>query len=237
MLAGNELRLHEEIMLLALRDEEGTVASGTMYSYGVAGAILAELLLEQRIRLEEPRKNQKLVTLASPDPVGDELIDECLERVAGAKRRKRPETWVSHFASTKQLKHRVATQLCRRRILAADEDKVLLIFTRRIYPEINPEPEQRLIERLRQAIFTDAEAIDPRTMVLVSLASATSILPVVFKKKDLKARKKRIEQIVNGEVTGKAAKDAIEAMQAAVMVACIMPTIMTTVITTTAATR
>ena len=237
MLAKDELHLYEEIMLLALRDEEGTVASGAMYNYAVAGAILAELLLEQRLCIEEPKKNKKLVTLASPEPVGDELIDECLERIADAKRRKRPETWVSHFASIKQLKHRVAAQLCRRGILEADEDKILLLFTRRIYPEINPEPERRLIERLRHAIFTDAEAIDPHTIVLVSLASSTNILPVIFNKKELKARKKRLDQIVNGEVTGKAAKDAIAAMQAAVMVACMMPVIMTSVITATAATR
>jgi hypothetical protein len=44
----------------------------------------------------------------------------------------------------------------------------------------------------------------------------------------LKARKTRIEQIINGEMTGKAAQEAIQAMQAAVMVACIMPAIMTT---------
>lgn len=237
MLTKDELHLYEEIMLLALRDEKGTVASGAMYSYAVGGAILAELLLEQRLRIEEPKKNKKLVTLASPEPLGDALIDESLERIASAKRRKRPETWVSHFSSIKQLKHRVATQLCQRGILEADEDKVLLIFMRKIYPEINPEPERRLIERLRHAIFTDTEVIDARTIVLVSLASSTSILPVIFNKKDLKARKKRIEQIANGEVTGKATKDAIAAMQAAVTVACIMPAIMTSITTTTAATR
>ena len=237
MVAKDELHLYEEIMLLALRDEEGTVASGTMYNYAVGGALLAELLLEQRLRIEEPGKNKKLVTLADDTPVGDELLDECLERIAGAKRRQRPETWISHFSSIKQLKHRVARQLCRRGILEASEDKVLLLFTRKIYPEINPEPERRLIERLRQAIFTDAKAIDSRTVVLVSLASGTGILPVVFNKKDLKTRKKRIEQIVNGEVTGKAAKDAIAAMQAAVMVACMMSAIMTSVMTTTVATR
>jgi len=237
MVAGDELHLYEEIMLLALRDEEGTVASGAMYRYAIGGAILAELLLEQRLRIEEPRKNKKLVTLASDEPLGDALLDESLERIAGAKRRQRPETWVSHFANIKHLKHRVATQLCRRRILKADEDKVLLIFTRKIYPEINPEPERHLIERLRQAIFTDTEAIDPRTVVLVSLASNTGILPIVFNKKELKGRKKRIEQVINGEVAGKATKDAIAAMQAAVMVACIMPTIMTSVTTTAAATR
>ena len=238
MATGDNLHLYEEIMLLALRDEEGTVASGAMYGYAVGGAILAELLLQQRLRIEEPKKNKKLVTLAGSEPVGDALLDECFERIAGAKRRKRPEDWVSHFANIKQLKHRVAAQLCRRGILKADEDKVLLLFTRKIYPEIDPEPERRLIERLRRAIFTDTNEIDPRTVVLVSLANSTDILRVVFAKKELKTRRKRIEQVVNGEITGKAAHDAIAAMQAAMMVACIMPAIMTSVMmTTTTATR
>jgi len=50
---------------------------------------------------------------------------------------------------------------------------------------------------------------------------------MAFNKKELKERKVRIKQIVNGEITGKAATEAIQAMQAAVMVACIMPTMMT----------
>jgi hypothetical protein len=33
MRRGDSLHLHEEIMLLVLRDREGTVVSGTMYSY------------------------------------------------------------------------------------------------------------------------------------------------------------------------------------------------------------
>jgi len=234
MMTSDNLHLYEEIMLLALRDEEGTVASGAMYNYAVGGAILAELLLDQHLRIEKPKRKKKLVTLANPESVGDALIDECLERIASAKRRKRPEDWVSHFANIKQLKHRAAAQLCRRGILKADENKVLLIFTRKIYPEINPEPERRLIERLRRAIFTDTDQIDPRTVVLISLTNSTGILRVVFDKRELKARKKRIEQIANGEITGKAARDAIATMQAAVMVACIMPAIMTSVMTTTA---
>ncbi len=230
MTTGDNLHLYEEIMLLALRDEEGTVASGAMYNYAVAGAVLAELLLEGRVRIEEPRRNKKLVALAGDALVGDALLDECLGRIAAAKRRKRPENWVSHFANIRQLKHRVATQLCRRGILEADEDKVLLLFTRKIYPEINPEPERRVIERLRRAIFTDTNEVDPRTVVLVSLAKSTGILRVIFDKKELKTRKERIEQVTNGEVTGKAACDAIAAMQAAVMVACIMPAVTVTTV-------
>ena len=229
MTIQNALFLHEEIMLLALRDEQGTIATGTMYQYAIGAAVLAELLLNKRIAVEQSRR-KKLVNLVSSKPLGEPLIDQCLEKISNAKRRASLQTWVSRFAGVKNLKHRVARQLCRRGILRAAEDKVLLIFTRKIYPEVNPEPERKLIERLRQAIFTDSRDVDPRTVVLVSLANSTGLLKVVFDKKKLKGRKARIEEIINGEITGKAAKEAVEAMQAAVMVACIMPAIMTTTI-------
>ncbi len=32
------LYLHEGIMLLALRDKEGTISSGTMYNFAIGGA-------------------------------------------------------------------------------------------------------------------------------------------------------------------------------------------------------
>jgi hypothetical protein len=223
------LFLHEEVMLLALRDEEGTIASGTMYQYAIGAAILSELLLNKRISVKEGKK-KKLVDLISSTPLGDPLIDQCLEKIVNAKRRASLQTWVSRFAGVKNLKHRAAQQLCDRGILRATEDTILLLFTRKIYPELNPVPERRLIERLRQAIFTDGRDIDPRTVVLVSLADSTGLLKVVFDKKKLKGRKDRIKEISNGEITGKAAKEAIQAMQAAVMVACIMPAVMTATI-------
>ena len=229
MTIQTNLFLHEEIMLLALRDEEGTIASGTMYQYAIGAAVLAELLLNKCIAVGESRR-KKLVDLISSQPFGEPLIDQCLEKISNAKRRASLQTWVSRFASVKNLKHRVAKQLCERGILRAAEDTILLLFTRKIYPEINPEPERKLIERLRQAIFTDSRDVDPRTVVLVSLANSTGLLKIVFDKKKLKGRKARIKEMSDGEITGKAAKEAIEAMQAAVMVACIMPAITTTAI-------
>ena len=229
MTIQTNLFLHEEIMLLALRDEQGTIASGTMYQYAIGAAVLAELLLNKRIAVGEPRR-KKLVDLISSQPFGEPLIDQCLEKICNAKRRASLQMWVSRFAGVKNLKHRVALQLCERGILRATEDKILLIFTRKIYPEINPEPERKLIERLRQAIFTDSRDVDSRTVVLVSLANSTGLLKVVFDKKELKGRKARIKEISDGEITGKAAKEAIEAMQAAVMVCCIVPAITTAAI-------
>ena len=215
-------------MLLALKDEEGTIASGTMYNYAIGGAIIAELLLSQNIVIDQSKK-KKLVSVINPELLNDLLIDEWLMKMASAKKPKTVQDWVSRIANTKDLKHRVATQLCQRGILEMDEEKILVLFSRRIYPEINPEPEQLIIDRLKNAIFTESDDIDARTIVLLSLAKSANVLPFIFGQKEIKERKKRIEQIVNGEIAGKATKEAIEAMQAAVMVAVIMPMMMTTI--------
>ena len=217
---NKQLFLHEEIMLLALRNREGTVASWTNFQYAIGGAVLAELLLEGRVAVETRRK-KKYLQLTDSTPFGNTVIDECLQKVTNAKKRAQLQTWVSRFARVKKLKHKVATQLCRRGILRSDEDKVLLIFSRSIYPEINPEPERRIMDRLQETIFTDTENVEPRTAVLLSLAKSADVLKVNFDKKELKARKDRIERIIDGEVTGTATKEAIEAMQAVVMLSII----------------
>lgn len=227
----DNLFIHEEIMLLALKDEEGTIASGAMYNYAVGGAIIAELLLSQRIAVDQSKK-KKLVSVINPEQLNDPLIDEWLINMSSSKRQKTLQDWVSRIAGTKDLKHRVAAQLCQRNILKMNEESILLLFTRRIYPEINPRPERLIIDRLKNAIFTDTDDVDARTIVLLSLAKSANILPFIFGKKEIKQRKKRIEQIINGDLAGKATKEAIEAMQAAVMVACIMPALMVTTINT-----
>lgn len=229
MAPRSELGIYEEILLLALRDEEGTIAPGTQYHFALGGAVLAELLLLRRITVEEGRR--KLVSVADTQATGDPLLDDTLERITHAKRRAAMRTWVSRIANRKGLRHRIAEVLCRRGILRNDIGKVLGIFSRRIYPELDPAPERALIARLEEAIFTDGEVADPRTVVLISLAHATGLLRATFGKKRLKERQGRIEQIVNGEVTGKAAREAVQAMQAAILVSVIIPSVVTTTAT------
>jgi Golgi phosphoprotein 3 len=227
MAKDKPLFLYEEIMLLVLRDEQGTVATGFPEQV-VAGAILAELLLDGRISVEDTRK--KLVDLKSSKPTGEPILDECLERITASKRRASLKIWVQRMADTKNLRHNVARQLCDRGILRADEDKVLFLFTRKIYPEVNPLPERKLINRMREAIFSDHSNIDPRTIMLISLANGSELLRDTFGAKDVKARKKRIEQIANGELAGKATNEVIAACQTAVMIATMMPVMVSTTV-------
>jgi len=229
MMSHDRLGLHEEVLLLALHDEKGTIAQGTMYQYAIGGAVLAELLLQERLEVTEHRK-KKLAEVVNSTPVGDDLLDECLAKIAGGKKAKTLDTWVSKFATLSGLKHRVAGGLCDRGILKEEEGQVLLIFKRRTYPERDPRPENEIIERLRRVIFTEERDVDPRTVVLVSLADKAGLLKIIFDKKALKERKARIERVVNGDLTGKATAEAIQAMQTAVMVACIVPVICSTAV-------
>jgi hypothetical protein len=135
---------------------------------------------------------------------------------------------------TQELKHVVAGELCRRNVLRADEDKVLLLFTRRTYPELDPRPERALVQRLRKAILSDGRTLDPRTAILVSIARSANVLKNVIPKSDLKARKARIEQIAKGDVTGAATQQAVQAAATVATMAVIMPAIM---VTTTHASR
>ena len=61
-----------------------------------------------------------------------------------------------------------------------------------------------------------------------ALSNATGLLKKIIDKKQLKARKQRIEDLSKGQVVGKATKEAVEAVQAAIMVATIMPAITST---------
>jgi hypothetical protein len=99
------LRLYEEIMLLALSDDKGTVVVG-FSEMAVVVAVLAELLLEKRIVLAEARR--RLVEVEKADPTGDPIIDECLSKMARAKRRASLQSWITRLSSIRQLRHTAA---------------------------------------------------------------------------------------------------------------------------------
>jgi hypothetical protein len=222
-----ELRLHEEILLLTLKDEKGT-PHYAQYSYALGGAMLAELLLEERFILEEkprkkPLKSGKkpayLVAIDNPKPLADPILDECMHRVATSKKPRSPQEWVTRFAQLKDLKRRIAVGLCRKGILREREDRILVLFRRKTYPTLDGAPETRVVDRLQEAVAGDTLNLDARTAVIVALADGTGLLKPVLGKDLVKQRKERIKEIAEGDIVGEATKAAVEAAQAAAIAA------------------
>ncbi len=218
------LALHEAALLLALRDEKGTIASGPMYQYALGGGILAELILSGRLAVDTEGKKDWL-RLVSSRKTGDPLQDECLDAVGAAPKRKTVQTWVTKFSRLKRLKHRIAERLCATGVLRKADDKVLFVFNRTVYPEVDHGPEGRLVERIRKAVLSDDGRLDPKLVVIIALAHHTDLLKGTLSRKEIRDRKARLKEIESGDVVGKAVKGAVDAVRTAIMVAAITPAI------------
>ena len=219
------LKLYEEVLLLGLHDEKGTKTNSFLL-YGMAGGLLAELMLAERIAVGEGKRAR--VEVRDATPTGDPEIDGLLERLAGDKPRAIGD-WVSKIGGDGKLFERCVTRLCDRGILRREESKVLWVFNRRRYPEQDPGPEQATLERLREAIRGDGD-VDERTAALVSICQGMGLLKEVLPKAELKSRKARIATIADGRATGPAVASVIEAINAAIVVAVILPAITATTV-------
>ncbi len=223
------LKLFEEVLLLALKDEKGTV-SVDFLEYALAGSIISELVLAGTIAIDSSK--QKRVSTLNAKPLGDDILDEAMSLIRERENTKGLKHWISKIASIKNLKERVAVRLCDAKILKAEQEKVFLIFNRDVYPELDPVPEQNIIARIDDAITGKSAQIDARTVVLISIAHGVGLLRHNFDRDKLKRYKSRIEQIAKGEMVAGITREVIDACQAAVFIAVIMPTLITTVIVT-----
>ncbi len=222
MSSRHDLHLHEQLLLLVLRDREGTVDyRAGFYNLAMGGAVLAELALAGVVRVEE---SGKALVEAMPGTARprDEIMAEALERIRASKRRRRASSWVSIFGNIKRLRHRTALGLCRRGVLRTRESRILLVFSRKLYPAIDPGPERELIADLREAVMGDGD-VEAGLGAVIALAHVTGSLRIHFERKELKARKARLKAIGAGERfasgAGHAAPAARDAAKAAVAAA------------------
>ena len=211
------MRFHEEILLIALREEDGKIDSKASFEYTtiMAAAILADLLLLKKIATTEEKKPK--IKVIDPTGTGNSVLDSALEKIRESKPRT-PADWAGRLAQMKGLREETAENLCDKSVLKAEEGTVFFFFDKTYYPELDPKPEQDLIKRLETAIFTDSDDTDDRTLVLLALLHKSTMLQIPFDKKELKKRQERMEALSNGNIAGKAAREAVETAQIAVIV-------------------
>jgi hypothetical protein len=125
--------MHEQVVLLSLKDETGKQGSGTWPAIAIAGAVLAELWFADRITLEKPKRTE-LLTLSKPVPIGERILDEALADIVAAKRRTSLTRWVTRLATKPKLLHRIAEPLVHRGILRRERVPFLVFFERTVFP-------------------------------------------------------------------------------------------------------
>ena len=194
------LTLHEQVLLLALTDRDGSLLDETRFDVALGGAILAELLLHGYAELE-PGEGHPLVTPIRRKRTGDPALDEALVEIHTATRRTSPDRWVRRFAESRELHLKVARQLCRKDALDEHEGRVRLVFRRTVYVDLDPDVRERVLDRIRTAVFEE-DPTDLRTAVLAPLADAGELLTAVFGEERINGQREGLADLVRNADLG-----------------------------------
>lgn len=224
----HQLPLHEEVMLLALRDRKGTIDSkAQFYPQIIAGAIISELLLTDFITVSTDKK--QLVEITKESLTGNEVLEEVLYKISSKSKPQELKYWLTFLPGLPKLKNKIAKSLCEKGILDEVEVKILWVFNSKRFPELNSSYEEKLVTRLKNAIFTDESKIEARTATLIALLKESTILEIPFDSKELKSRKDRIESIASGSLVSDVTAEVIQTIRSVIFITAIMPAIVVTV--------
>ena len=147
-----ELLLYHEIMLLSLKDRAGT-PENSLYPYALSTAVLSELILRNRIKINP--SFQRNVTVVDATSTGIMILDKCLIKLTRHEEPKPLIHWIKQAFAPAYLTHLVTEELCSFGILKKDEKQVLWVFSKTTYPELNPVPEKQLKKRLCHLLLDD----------------------------------------------------------------------------------
>lgn len=228
--------LATDLLLLALDDERGTVLSQAAIGldYGLAGALVMELALRGRIRIDD-----EAVSTIGP-ATDDALLDDAL-RVIAATPGKDLSHWVWHLSRELHgLRQRLLDRLVAQGTLEKRERRVLLLFHQNVYPERDARVEHDIRQRVDDALLHGATP-DAQTACLIHLAAACRVTDAIYPRDQHKAIETRIDALGDAglaganAVAGLVAQAETAAVTAATMAAITASTIAATTAATTAA--
>jgi hypothetical protein len=211
-----KLNLAEELLLLAMHEKKGTVLlrAQTALPYGLAGALIIELVEAGLLRLEG-----KNLVAAPGGYAQDELFEEVLAKVRSSKRVHSLKSWVLRMGrSGGKIKKRLLARLVEKRVLQREEHRVLGIFPSQKYPEADSRPEYEIRRRVTSGILRGS-ARDERTAALISLAYACDLIGLLFEKGERRDAKKRAKEISKKQPVGSAVAHTVAAIRAAAVIA------------------
>lgn len=217
------LTLPEELMLLALRDDKGSVifSASTALPYGLTGAVLLELFFMGKITYEN-----KKIRAIDKSQIDDPVLDDALSIMKVSSKDRNPKYWVQKINSkVKKLKQRVVDNLVEKQILNREGHKILWFFNINRYPTLDVVPEMEIRNKIRNIVLSQYEVTE-REIALLSLMTACSLVNEVFQRSERKLAKKRIKELIENQKMSKDVSSAVvditqEITAAVVSVACI----------------
>lgn len=195
-MASNRLTLAEELILLALDDERGTLNPLPLFSLDVAlgAAILMELMLHGRIDSDTEK-----VFVLSPEPTGDDLLDSALSQIVADPEARSTEAWISRLGAVgSDLSNRVIARLVTRGVLRSEEKRLLWVFKTRVYPPSSGIEEREVKARVMALLYSD-DLPESRDALLIGLLRATTMFRLLLGEREVESLQARIDRLADFE--------------------------------------
>jgi Golgi phosphoprotein 3 len=195
----------EELLLLSHDEKTGHFYNMSDAMPALAGAVLMELALRNRIDTDL----DKLMVIDAT-PTGEPVLDGILAQMVTEPGTHSTEDWLDFLKHNRQEIHDAALQrLIERGILRREENRVLWVFGTRRYPMVENHEQQEVRLRIAELLRSD-EIPDARDIVIIGLAGACGLLEHIFSKDEMQRTRARIDQIVKLDLIGRAVRSAIE---------------------------
>jgi hypothetical protein len=211
----------EELFLLLRRDDGKPESASAQRGYGLAAAVVTDLVLAERVTLSDDKDPR--MTVLVPGPPGHPVLDAAMARLEQREGKK-----LSTLVTDRKLalERPVASALADAGVIRVEEKRAMGLVAER-YPVLDPEPERRLREQLRLVLHGGTPRTEDATLlaILQGLGVAGKVLEV--EKGDLGRRdlKRRIEEVSTEVKAGAAVAKAVAALNAALLTAAIVPAI------------
>jgi Golgi phosphoprotein 3 len=213
-----DLNLIDQLTLLALDDKKGSIIPDSIsFSYAIAGAVILELALEEKVDI-----SHELVRTKDRTKTGDTILDKYFDLIQQSKKERKIKSWVDRIGNkAEQIKKDTIEKLIAKRILEKKEEKILWVFTVNKYPAQNSRPENQLRNRLYDIIVYGHKP-DLKEIMLLNLIESCSLGKEVFGKEQVKLFKKKIKQINESDdlagVVNKSIKEITDAIHAILVI-------------------
>lgn len=179
------LTLLDSLFLLALHEEKCRVLPGfaKRLKIGLSGAILAELVLRDKVQANSVRK-LKVVDAA---PVGEDTLDEALNLLQSEEHVRKASFWVKHlYQAAENYSQKGIERLAAAGVLHQMEDGLVWVVPYASSENLRASAKYVVKSRLRDLALTHGEA-DLREVCLLGLAKSSRLLSIIFTKDERKA--------------------------------------------------
>jgi hypothetical protein len=203
------LTLAEELLLIALDDERGSLLPLPPYAMEVAcaAALVMDLTLLGRIDTDA----EQLMVISST-PTGQPLLDEVLAQVSAEGPVRSTASWLNRLATGVELRDRIIEALVQRGVLQSVEKRLLWVFKTRVYPPTSGLEEREVKGRIMALLYSE-EIPEPRDALLIGLLRATKLLDQLLSRSERHRLTERIDQMADVEELNRSMSRTIDELQ------------------------